>query len=42
MTAGSYQTDSLPRIVILGGVWGLGDAAALPGGGRQPGTHFAK
>jgi uncharacterized protein YqfA (UPF0365 family) len=31
MKAGTYQTDSLPRIVILGGVKGLSDAAK-PGG----------
>ena len=27
MKADTYQTDSLPRIVILGGVKGLSDAA---------------
>jgi hypothetical protein len=31
MKAGTYQTDSLPRIVILAGVKGLSDAAK-PGG----------
>jgi hypothetical protein len=27
MKSGTYQTDSLARIVIVGGVWGLSDAA---------------
>jgi len=27
MKTGTYQTDSLPRIVVLGGVHGLSDAA---------------
>ena len=27
MKADTYQTDSLPRIVIVGGVWGFSDAA---------------